>query len=439
MLPINIKPDRLLALGVVFVLSLTATSVILLLTASAQCDVSSARQPSKFEVRRFPLQEATVRVEPAVSTPNNGETFRIYITIEDAVNLGAFAFSIDYDPAIVEVPTSPPVTLGSFLTSTGRTVIEVENDVNPATGVITYGAATYGSAPGPDGDGTLAFIEFRARDLGIAALDLKDVELTQASGYTQGVSVGDGLVVVANPPDPAQVSINKSVDAPTVAPQGVLTYTLRRSFVLAGRHSYDEIVFDPIPNGTTYLSANLNGQPAPELYSAALDAIYYQHNGSFTDTEQCTITFQVKVGSLPDGSLIVNTVTETVSFDEAAYSGPYTSTSSATVTCIKPAAPSLSTPVNGSSTCDRTPHFSWSSVNGATSYRIQVDDNSSFSSPEIDTTTSNPEYTPASALSPGTYYWHVQASNLCGDGQWSVTWEFTIEYCIYLPLMMKNH
>jgi serine protease AprX len=91
-----------------------------------------------------------------------------------------------------------------------------------------------------------------------------------------------------------------------------------------------------------------------------------------------------------------------------------------------PPAPSLSSPSNGSSTCDTTPTFDWSSVSGATSYRIQVDNNAGFSSPEIDTTTSNSYYTPGTALSPGTYYWQVRSINVCGEGSWSSTWNVTI-------------
>jgi hypothetical protein len=97
--------------------------------------------------------------------------------------------------------------------------------------------------------------------------------------------------------------------------------------------------------------------------------------------------------------------------------------------CPTPSAPSLSSPANGSSTYDTTPYFNWSSVNGATSYRIQVDDSSSFSSPAIDTTTSNSNYAPGMALTPGTmYYWRVNATNLDrgGTGPWSTVWSFSL-------------
>jgi serine protease AprX len=105
--------------------------------------------------------------------------------------------------------------------------------------------------------------------------------------------------------------------------------------------------------------------------------------------------------------------------------GSWSESSSFTI-LSKPSTPSLMSPSDGSGTCGTTPAFDWSSVSGATSYRIQVDNNSSFASPEIDTITASSEYTPTLALSPGTYYWRVLSSNSCGDSSWSASWSFTI-------------
>ncbi|MEE9616979.1 MAG: hypothetical protein V3T90_08230, partial [Anaerolineae bacterium] len=80
-----------------------------------------------------------------------------------------------------------------------------------------------------------------------------------------------------------------------------------------------------------------------------------------------------------------------------------------------PSAPSPSLPSNSNSTCNTTPYFAWSPVNGVDSYHIQVDNNSNFSSPEIEDRTSNHYYTPGVPLSPGTHYWRVRASNSCED------------------------
>jgi hypothetical protein len=92
-----------------------------------------------------------------------------------------------------------------------------------------------------------------------------------------------------------------------------------------------------------------------------------------------------------------------------------------------PAAPTLLTPPDGTSVCDTTPRFEWSPVNGATSYRIQVDESFNFSSPEIDQTTPDTSHTPGTALGLGAYYWHVQAVNASGAGEWSSTWGVVAE------------
>jgi len=91
-----------------------------------------------------------------------------------------------------------------------------------------------------------------------------------------------------------------------------------------------------------------------------------------------------------------------------------------------PTPPPLVAPPNGASTCDPRPTFSWGSVAGATSYRIQIHGSPDFSSPDIDETTSGASYTPATGLGPGTTYWRVRASNACGDGAWSAAWSFTV-------------
>jgi hypothetical protein len=132
---------------------------------------------------------------------------------------------------------------------------------------------------------------------------------------------------------PVKVSLQKSAAPLEVASYQSVTYTLERSFTLLGQHSYREIVHDPIPEGTTLLpgSVTLNSQPAPHLYNAASNAIYYEHIGTFTNTEQWTISFQVQVADVPIGRSIINTVTDTASFDGGAFTGPYTSTEVLTV------------------------------------------------------------------------------------------------------------
>jgi serine protease AprX len=134
------------------------------------------------------------------------------------------------------------------------------------------------------------------------------------------------------------------------------------------------------------------------------------------------------------GSYSLPVAVNSISYGEG-FSGSGSFTANVVAT---PTTPSLSTPSDGGIASNGTPYFDWTSVSGATSYRIQVDDDASFSSPEIDTTTSDSNYTPTSPLSIGTeYYWRVRASSSCGTGSWSSAWSFTVIYQVYLPLVIR--
>ena len=97
-----------------------------------------------------------------------------------------------------------------------------------------------------------------------------------------------------------------------------------------------------------------------------------------------------------------------------------------TIETTVPGVPTLVSPANGSSTSDRTPTFSWNAPSGATSYIIQIDNNSNFSSPLVNLAVSNTSFTPVNNLSAGTYFWRVQARNSAGSSNWSTVWSVTI-------------
>lgn len=75
------------------------------------------------------------------------------------------------------------------------------------------------------------------------------------------------------------------------------------------------------------------------------------------------------------------------------------------------------------------PLFSWTSVEGATKYRLQVDSEIGFNTPIfLDKTTSNTSYTPSETnklFADGTWYWRVRVEVPAPVGEWSDTFEFT--------------
>jgi hypothetical protein len=96
-----------------------------------------------------------------------------------------------------------------------------------------------------------------------------------------------------------------------------------------------------------------------------------------------------------------------------------------------PAPPQLRSPRDLSNTSDTTPRFSWKRVKGAAEYRLEVDDDSDFSSPlDIGATSlTRTSYTVPDdkALPYGVYYWHVQVREANGQwSEWSTAGTFTV-------------
>jgi Bacterial Ig-like domain len=90
-------------------------------------------------------------------------------------------------------------------------------------------------------------------------------------------------------------------------------------------------------------------------------------------------------------------------------------------------APVLLAPTNGSFINNATPQFGWNSVDEAATYRIEIDNNSNFSSPERASNQAGTTYTPSPALGDGKYYWRVRAINSEGNGPWSAARNLTID------------
>ncbi len=90
--------------------------------------------------------------------------------------------------------------------------------------------------------------------------------------------------------------------------------------------------------------------------------------------------------------------------------------------------PTFITPTNGSSTNDRTPTFSWKPVDGAVTYRLQVD---RINVPQIGIINqvglASTSFTPVSDLSAGTYRAWVRAVSSTGElSPWSIEVNFTV-------------
>jgi len=179
---------KYVSLCLIFALALT-------LMALASLDGSIPLAP--VEAQDATLQALTVRIDPAQSVVDVGETFTVTVMIDQASDLGAFQFDLLY---ITTTVTADGVVMGDFLGSTGRTVSPVGPIIDNQAGRVSFGAWTVGSAPGPNGTGTLVIITLTAQDVGISRLDLQEVKVLDTHAGDQPPIVEDGMVVAGGAP-----------------------------------------------------------------------------------------------------------------------------------------------------------------------------------------------------------------------------------------------
>jgi hypothetical protein len=93
----------------------------------------------------------------------------------------------------------------------------------------------------------------------------------------------------------------------------------------------------------------------------------------------------------------------------------------------EPTAPQLLNPGDGLELCDTRPAFSWSAVDQALEYGLEVDDNDSFISPEINLVQETTTYTPTAAFNPGAFFWRTNGRNEFFSGPWSPVWMVVVQ------------
>jgi len=109
---------------------------------------------------------------------------------------------------------------------------------------------------------------------------------------------------------------------------------------------------------------------------------------------------------------------------------------------IAPSAPTLLEPADGVATNDATPTLRWNAVSDPSApvtYFIQADNDSNFSSPEINVSgLIDNIYTPTVTLADENYSWRVRARDNAGNwGTWSSTWTLLIDTIVETPMLLE--
>lgn len=111
--------------------------------------------------------------------------------------------------------------------------------------------------------------------------------------------------------------------------------------------------------------------------------------------------------------------------DVSANPGQWSLVRTITIDTTGPAAPALVSPANGFNSPNRTIAFRWQAAIDGVQYRLQIDNNSDFSSPEYTLTLNL--LTRRMTLPTGTHYWRVQAKDAAGNwGSWSAAYQVIV-------------
>lgn len=153
-----------------------------------------------------------MRISPASPSVAVGEQATVNITVERAVNVESFGFTLNFDPLRIDFDS---ISSGAFLGSTGRATVCL-----PAVGAnsVRFECNTFGtSPPGPNGSGLLATATFSGAAAGVASLHLSDVSLrTLSAGLPAQVIAQDAALVVTAPSVATPLPPSGAAGAPPV-------------------------------------------------------------------------------------------------------------------------------------------------------------------------------------------------------------------------------
>lgn len=118
------------------------------------------------------LATPIVRVAPSAMTPTVGHAFQVDLVGEDFLDLYAYNFTLNFDPARIRAVS---VSEGPLLASAGTTFF-IPGDIDNVLGVVSFtGNTLIGAIPGVSGSGILATLDFEAIVEGLSPLSLSDL------------------------------------------------------------------------------------------------------------------------------------------------------------------------------------------------------------------------------------------------------------------------
>ena len=166
--------------------------------------------------------DPVVKIVPATSTIQVGETVVVSVTVENVSNLFGAEFHLSFDASILEVVDADSgtggvqISMGDFLAPD----FVAQNLADNATGTIDFAISQMAPHAAVSGSGTLATITFKGKAAGTASVSFTSVLLADAGGgqipsssQNATVTVTSGATATPSPTTPAPTT-----PAPTASP-----------------------------------------------------------------------------------------------------------------------------------------------------------------------------------------------------------------------------
>lgn len=166
----------------------------------------------------FPLSTkaiATLYIDPPTTVTSVSDTFSVNITISDVIDLAGWEFKLYY---LSSKLNGTDLEEGPFLKQGGSTyfaIINFTDNYNSTHGLAWVTCALLGVGPGVNGNGTLAVVTFKAKQLGTSSLSLTNTWLSDSQPIPH-IAL-NGIVYIL----PHDVAITNLTPSKTVVGQGL--------------------------------------------------------------------------------------------------------------------------------------------------------------------------------------------------------------------------
>ncbi|HQX12033.1 MAG TPA: cohesin domain-containing protein, partial [Thermoflexales bacterium] len=161
---------------------------------AASSDVTTVTIPGPIITPTPSPGSAALMVMPGSAQTYITQPITVAVMISGVANLGGYEVTLRFDPNQV---TATNVSEGSFLTSTGRTLVPLPSRIGPDS--LRFGASSIGAAAGPSGSGALAWVRIAPRGVGSATLTLSNTLATNVAGLSINLTAQGGQLYVIHP------------------------------------------------------------------------------------------------------------------------------------------------------------------------------------------------------------------------------------------------